>query len=137
MAGGLRGFANPERARVLSKLSLVAWLVFLATWTLALLTPQPAQLADTVLTEGTANVSAKALHVCTYAVLAFWSGRLGLSGHSRWLPLGVLSAHALATEFLQGYIPLRGPSWVDVGLDHVGIILGFIFAFPWRNGRPG
>jgi hypothetical protein len=45
----------------------------------------------------------------------------------------LLSAHAMGTEFLQRYVETRTPTLHDVGLDHMGIMLGL--ALSWRMWR--
>jgi VanZ family protein len=111
-------------------LASAAWFVFLGLWTAALLTPQPVEVADSVLGDEASYYVGKVLHVSAYAVLSAWSGWVGRSRRIHWLLLGLLSTHALATEFFQGFVPLRVPSWGDVGLDHVGIVLGISVTWP-------
>jgi VanZ family protein len=109
------------------------WTVFLVGWTTALLTPQPVYLADALLPEETRFSAAKALHVAAYAVLAILSGWLRAPGPWPRRLVVLLCLHAMATEYLQGFVPERGPSVEDVGFDHIGICWGIILS--WRLWR--
>src|SRR5439155_11145372 len=101
------------------------------TWTALLLTPQPAQIADAVLNKEHAFYASKTLHVSAYAVLAILTGWLNAPLPWRRLLMAFLSAHALGTEFFQGFVPHRYPSWADVGWDHLGIVWGLILSWGW------
>lgn len=116
---------------------LAVWVLLLAAWTVALLTPDPARFANQVLPPQTEFPLSKALHVTAYAVLAGLVGLLRPLGRYRWLLLAVLSLHGMGTEYLQQFVPLRGPSVRDVFIDHVGIALGTLLT--WKNwlGRAG
>jgi VanZ family protein len=105
---------------------LVLWAVLLAGWTAALLRPEPVQVADAVLPSGMEFPAAKLLHVSAYAVLAALAVLLRPLGRARWLLLAGLALHGAATEYLQQFVELRGPSVRDVGLDHLGIMLGAV-----------
>src|SRR5260370_22271299 len=121
-------------ARFGPKLRGLIWFVYTVAWTTALLTPQPAQILHTVLDQENAFQASKTLHVSAYALFAILSGWLQAPLRwRRWL-VAFLSAHALATEFLQRYVPERCPSWGDVGWDHIGIVLGLIVIWGWREG---
>jgi VanZ family protein len=108
----------------------MAWVLVLTLWTLALLTPQPVQVADALLPEDTVFPTSKLLHVTAYAVLALLTAVLPLRGQTRWWLLGLLALHAAGTEYLQQFVPPRTGSLRDVGLDHVGIALGV--ACTWK-----
>jgi VanZ family protein len=114
--------------------SWLRWLVWglaNAALYLALVTPQPAQFANRVLPEETVFSASKLVHVMAYAILAGLSGWLRPSRRGRWLLLGWLSLHAISTEFLQQFVPSRGSSLRDVGLDHLGILLGVLATWRW------
>lgn len=99
------------------------WSVYTAAWTTALLTPQPAEFAQATFEPEAAFTAAKSLHVCAYTVLTLLCLWLRPARfRAAWLLFP--TAHALATEYLQGYVPLRTPSWEDVAIDHVGIVIG-------------
>jgi VanZ family protein len=106
------------------------WGLLLVLWTIALLTPQPVQVAQAVLPDTFEFPISKLLHVTAYAVLAGLGVRLHGLGRYRWTVLALLSLHAFGTEFLQQFVDLRSPSWRDVGLDHLGIALGLLVS--WR-----
>jgi len=113
----------------------VIWGGCVAVWTLALLTPQPVMLAREVLPPASEFPTSKVLHVCTYAFLTILSAWLGVQGPKRWLLVVFLSLHGGLTEYFQTFIPLRTGSLLDVGLDHLGILLGLLLSWKWwRNG---
>jgi VanZ family protein len=113
------------------RLRRLIWSVYVLAWTTALLTPQPAEIADKLLGEEDAFYASKTLHVSAYAIMAIVSGWLGV--RSAWRPvlLAFLSFHALGTEFFQHFVPYRYPSWTDVGWDHIGILWGIILSWRW------
>src|SRR5436305_330152 len=85
----------------------LAWSLFLLAWTLALLTPQPVQVADAVLPDDAVFPTSKALHVTAYALLAILTAALPLRRRTRWWLLGLLVLHAAGTEFAQQFVPPR------------------------------
>lgn len=109
------------------------WLTFLAVWTAALLLPGYLFPSLIVRQKPLGIPLGKILHVACYALLAGTIPGLPLSRHGRWLLLAGLSLHAFATEFLQNFVPSRGPSLFDVGLDHAGLALGVVLVWPWRK----
>jgi VanZ family protein len=109
------------------------WLIwggFIVAWTAALLTPHPAELADAVLPAPTRFPAAKSLHVAAYTVLTLLTSCLCVRRGWRWALLAFVSLHAMGTEFFQQFVPLRHGSLQDVGIDHVGILIGV--ALSWR-----
>jgi hypothetical protein len=128
---------DPANARVrLPHQRWLLWGAWLVAWSIALLTPQPVRLAQAIIPPDSLIPYTKVLHVGAYALLTGLGGWLALTtGRWRWVLLGFLSLHALGTEFLQQFIPLRTASWGDVGLDHVGIALGLVSGWKWW--RPG
>jgi VanZ family protein len=106
------------------------WFLYAVAWSLALLTPQPVELADYLLGERGSFFSGKVVHVMGYAGFAILTGWLPVSRPVRWLLACFLSLHGMGTELLQHFIPLRVPSWKDVALDHLGIVLGM--ALSWK-----
>jgi VanZ family protein len=127
----------------------LVWLVFVVLWTWALLLPNPDEVARALIFPATVAVEeshpvreelleillsfvfSKALHVAGYAALTALSGWLGATWRARWILVAFMSVHAMGTEFLQGYSPGRHPAWRDVGLDHLGIVMGL--ALTWRS----
>jgi VanZ family protein len=114
----------------LSRLHCLAFALLLVAWTVALLSPVPQAAKEALGGERGAFWFGKCLHVGTYAFLAIFGGTLRLSRRWRFVLLGVLSLHAFATEFFQEFVG-RGASWRDVGLDHVGILLGIAVSWKW------
>lgn len=112
----------------------LVWGIVLAVWTVGLLSPQPVDLADRMLTAQAGFLSFKAGHVAAYAVLAVLSGWLHVRPRHRWLLLALLSLHAFATEYCQRFVPPRTPSWGDVGLDHLGLLVGLGLSHRWWLG---
>jgi VanZ family protein len=114
----------------------VIWLLFLAAWTIALLTPQPVQLAQEVLPDQDTFYFGKSLHIGAYAFLVILTAWLKATNRVRWICLAFLSFHAFATEFLQQFVPERSGSLRDVGLNHLGLALGLILTVPmWRPSK--
>jgi VanZ family protein len=115
----------------------IAWILFVLVWSCALLTPQPTQLASSILPREMDFFLSKSLHVAGYAILALLTSALPISSRGlRWLVWGLLLLHALGTEFFQQFIPLRTASWRDVGLDYLGILLGFLLSRLVISKRP-
>ncbi len=116
------------------------WLLWggaIVAWTLALLTTRPVHVAQRVVPPPAYFPTVKLSHVGAYAVLAILTAWLPVGRRARWCVLGLLSLHALATEFLQQFVPERSPSWRDVGLDHLGLLLGIAAAwYWWRRPAP-
>jgi VanZ family protein len=102
-----------------------AWGVFALLWTIALLATFPVTARDAVLAPSEGFTAGKTLHVLAYALFAMLTAWLPASSSTRWTLLGFVSFHAFATEFLQQFVN-RTPSIADIGLDHVGIVLGFV-----------
>ena len=116
-----------------SKLYTIAFIVTFILWTIGLLIPVPKESATKVLdTEYKLFVAGKMLHISAYAFLTVLAGLLTLSTRHRWWLLGLLSFHGFATEFFQQFVN-RGASLRDVGLDHIGIVLGLMAG--WRRWR--
>jgi VanZ family protein len=107
------------------------WTIYLLAWTAALLTPYPVAVARSVSPPELRLLAAKSLHVAAYALLAVLSGWLRPPGRSRWLLLALLCAHAAATEFGQRFVATRSASWRDVGLNHLGLLLGLALSWRW------
>lgn len=112
------------------------WGLYVALWSLALLTPYPADVNQAVLPATWREPAAKALHVGAYALLAILSAWLRVPWRQRWLLLAFLSFHAAGTEFGQLFVPRRHASLRDVGFDHIGIVWGVIVTFGWWMTRP-
>ncbi len=100
------------------------WSLCVAAWTVVLVTTQPVHVMHDVLPAQAAFPVAKTGHVVGYAFLTVLSAWLGVRRERRWLLLVFLSLHGMGTEFVQTFVPDRSGSWRDVGIDHIGILLG-------------
>jgi VanZ family protein len=107
------------------------WTVFVIVWTAALLTTEPVYVARAVLAPPVIFPTSKLLHLSAYAVLAVLSGWLFVPARWRWLLVVFMCFHAFGTEFFQQFVPERGPSLRDVGIDHVGIAIGLALSSRW------
>jgi VanZ family protein len=130
-AAGVHGPTGTPRWLVWCVGLLLAWCLLLALWTLALLTPDPVRIAKQVLPGDLEFSAAKLTHVLAYGLLAAMIGVLRPLGRWRWLFLALLSLHGMGTEYLQTFVPTRTGSLRDVGIDHVGILLGAVLT--WKN----
>ena len=107
------------------------WTVFVIVWTAALLTTEPVHVAQAVLAPPVIFPTSKLLHLSAYAVLAVLSGWLFVTAHWRWLLVVFMCFHAFGTEFFQQFVPERGASLRDVGIDHIGIVVGLALSSRW------
>jgi VanZ family protein len=108
------------------------WFLFVVAWSIALLTPNPSEIAEEVFPDATLRFyAAKSLHVAAYFVLTVLTIQLPAPRPLRLLLLLFPSLHALATEGLQTFVPKRTGSLQDVGIDHIGIGLGFAVVGIW------
>jgi VanZ family protein len=107
------------------------WTLFVVVWTTALLTTEPVHVAHAVLAQRAIFPTSKLLHLTAYALMAILSGWLFVRAQWRWLLLVFMSLHAAGTEFFQQFVPERGPSLWDVGIDHVGIAIGLAISCKW------
>lgn len=106
----------------------VAWWLCVLVWTAGLLTTMPAHVNRSLFPAPLGFSVSKTVHVTAYAFLCALIPFLGTRG---WALLGFLSFHACATEFLQQWVPERSGSLRDVGLDHLGIVLGLMLSWRW------
>ena len=111
------------------------WTVCVVAWTLVLVTSHPARVMHDVLPEQATFPVAKTGHVVGYAFLTILSAWLRVRGDRRWLLLVFLSLHGMGTEYAQTFNPDRHGCWADVGIDHIGIVLGLALSWKWwRSG---
>jgi VanZ family protein len=113
-----------------SWLRWLIWGVYNVAWATALLTPQPVELADQILPTHTQFTAAKSLHIAAYAVLTILTSWLCVRRGWRWALLAFVSLHAMGTEFFQQFVPRRHGTLEDVGIDHIGILIGVLLS--WR-----
>jgi VanZ family protein len=114
--------------------NLVLWLLwtaFVTVWTFLLLMPRPHELVPSEEILEYSFSIAKTLHVSAYALFAILSAALPVSPRRRWLLIVFMSAHAFLTEFGQIFSEDRHPSLRDVGIDHLGMVLGMALSWKW------
>ena len=117
---------------VSSRVRWILWFLYVAAWSAALLTPHPAMIAGSVIPDDTLRfITAKSLHVGAYFMLTVLTAWQRVPRPWMWLLLAFPTLHALASEGLQNFIPLRTGTWSDVAIDHVGIALGLIVTWKW------
>lgn len=118
------------------------WFAFLLLWSAALLFPDPFDpfqryvLGGQELSEDTSFLMAKSLHITAYAFAAILTGWLRAPGIWRWVLLAFWSFHAAATEVGQLFVPGRHGSLRDVGLDHLGLLIGLAISWRWWRSNP-
>lgn len=111
----------PNRAWIL-RITFPLWILWGIVWTVGLLRPEPIRMRDAVVPGALAIFVSKGLHVVGYLILALWPA-------VRWGPkqLWVVGlcciGHGFLTETLQPYCGRNG-SWMDVGWDALGVLLG-------------
>jgi VanZ family protein len=113
------------------RLRWLIWLVFVLAWSIALVVPLKGG-SDWVVND--INVKflfAKSVHIGAYAVLAMLSGWLFVPARFRWMLVFFMAAHATSTELLQQLVPGRTGTLNDVGLDLIGIGVGFLLSWKW------
>ena len=118
------------------------WGAFLLLWSVALLVPDPFDPFQRYVLRGqeippeTSFLMAKSLHVTAYAIAAILTGWLRVPGIWRWVLLAFWSLHAAATEVGQLLVPGRHGSLRDVGLDHLGLLIGLVISWRWWRHNP-
>jgi VanZ family protein len=106
------------------------WLLYVASWSAALLTTRPIEIRDALFEEEYHYVASKTLHVAAYAIFAVLTSLLP-SRRRTMLVLVVL--HGPLTEFLQLFVERTG-RLTDVGFDWCGVALGVLVTWPrWRS----
>ncbi len=122
-----------KRNRLFDTILVLAWATLFVAWTVVLLRPVPPAAVQAV---GGHHVSfwvGKTLHVGVYCCLAVMIAWLPFSRRWRFVLLAVLFLHGGATEYLQNFVPGRGPSFRDVGRDTLGSCVGV--GLCWRRWR--
>jgi VanZ family protein len=110
------------------------WVLLVGFWALALLTPQPVEIEKQVVPEEAIFSASKSLHIAAYAFLTGAGAWLPPWRGWRWLPIAIMSLHGCGTEFFQQWVPSRHGCLQDVGIDHVGIVLGVLLTLArWRR----
>lgn len=105
------------------------WTVGLLVWTYLLIVPVDWLPPWFRFGRGTTTVIlswSKLGHVTAYALLmAFPLWLISMRQGQDWVVAVVLSLHAFGTEVVQALVPTRSGSWIDVAIDHVGVVTGF------------
>ena len=82
----------------------------------------------------------KGAHLTEYCVLFLLSRRASANSFAGWngnkaviasLAFSVL--YAASDEYHQSFVPTRGPSVIDVGIDSAGAAIGFFVYSLWKN----
>ncbi len=109
------------------------WCVYVLLWTTVLVLPgAPIDKLAPDISIIWKYFIAKTGHVAAYALWTILSGRPPVPARFRWLLVFVLMAHASGTELLQMlYVPGRFGHLVDVGFDHLGIMIGIALTWKW------
>jgi VanZ like protein len=104
---------------------LTIWFVGFAIWTYLLVVPVdwlPHFLRGTG--PSTWFSFGKLGHAMAFATLTALVPLAASSFRGRLAMWGLLSFHAFLTEFIQTFV--RTGQWMDVGIDHFGILMGFV-----------
>jgi hypothetical protein len=129
---------NLGRASVqmFSSLSVRRWFfaIYAVAWTISLEVPMPIQLPpDSDYREPLFTFS-KSVHVAAYALFTILAASMRLPPWQRGVVLGLIVAHTMLTEYFQWVLAdicHRTGQWRDVGLDLIGIMLGFALSWKW------
>ncbi len=108
--------------------------IYAVAWTIALEVPTPIQIPpDSDYREPLFTFS-KGLHICAYALLTILAAWMRLPVWQRGLVFAGIIAHTMMTEYCQHLLKEfchRTGQWSDVGLDFIGITLGFVLTWKW------
>lgn len=116
----------------------LVWCLFLVGWTAMLLVPgsvhEQLSLGEVVWTRKA--FIAKSAHVLGFAAFAVITGWLRVP--LPWRPplMFLLMFHAVATEFLQDFVPGRTATLSDALFNHLGIALGVALTWKWWTHTP-
>lgn len=113
----------------------VVWLIYVGVWTWSLERPYPQVVLEHKELAWYLFLFGKTVHVAAYACFAVLSGWLRVPRRYRWILVFVMSLHAWGSEYFQQYTPTRHASLRDVGLDHLGIVLGTLMSMRLWNAR--
>jgi hypothetical protein len=113
------------------RLHLTLFIAILSAWTIALLSPVPAEDAAKVLggNEGVFYF-AKLLHVVAYLLLTVFGGIMFYVRRSWWLLALALSIHGGLIEVIQPHVGRHG-RWQDWLLDSGGVVIGSLLVMTW------
>ena len=86
------------------------------------------------------HVIRKAAHVteyCMLAMLVYRAFKVDVSNPAvvRLLTMVFIAVTASVDEFHQSFVPSRGPSVFDIGLDCIGGLIALALMWAWRTSR--
>lgn len=113
------------------RLALMAWILYVLVLSRALLMELPIAPPQDKRRQEELFLFSKTVHVVAYAGFAILSGNLRLPRPYRWGLILIMSLHAMGTEYGQTFLKTRHPSWRDVGLDHIGMLIGLAISWKW------
>ncbi len=107
------------------------WLAVFVMWTFMLIAPGNWFPGPVVSSKVGGIGVGKLLHVGAFAVLAGSTGWLRQTRKLRTLIAFALILHGGLTELIQTRVPYREGSWRDVGIDTLGVVLGYLTSRWW------
>ncbi len=107
------------------------WLAVFVVWTLLLIAPGNWFPGPVVSSQVGGIGVGKLLHVGAFAVLAGSAGWLPLSLRQRSIIAFALILHGGLTELIQTLVPYREGSWRDMGIDTLGVVIGYLTSRWW------
>lgn len=109
------------------------WIVFTLAWTAGLVLPiSSPTFGDTEEIRNLVRfILSKGAHLSLYAAWTVLTGSLRAPFRYRLFLLMFLMFHAVATEWVQTFVPSRTGLLRDAAIDHLGIFLGVLISFRW------
>jgi VanZ family protein len=108
--------------------------IYAVAWTVALEMPVPIEMPTDPTYREPLFTFTKCLHVSAYALLTILAAWMRLPGWQRAIVLVLIIAHTMLTELGQFFLSdicHRTGQWSDVGLDLIGITIGFVLSWKW------
>jgi VanZ family protein len=114
------------------------WAGFLLGWTYLLTFPVPEPLLETTETIVPSRrfYVAKTVHITGYLLLTVLTGWLAAPQRYRPLLMLFVMGHCVGTELIQEAFAHRTGSLLDVGLDQIGVLAGFLLSWKWWTEAP-
>lgn len=115
----------------LRRMHLLAFLVGMVLWSVALLSPIPEEDAKRVLrSKDGIFYFGKTLHIVAYLFLTVFAGVMCYARHSWGWWAFALAIHGGLIELFQPHFGRTG-RWEDWALDSIGVVLGSLIVFMW------